>query len=247
MPSRLLPPATSLASLASSYGVWWLSLRCKSQAVCWGIKKGRECGLFYLFSIDTAKFDLTLALTIIPIMKSVLILYATREGQTEKVASQIASHLQASGASVQLVNAADSAATETLALSSFDQLVFGASMHAGGLENELVEYINRHARQIELSARSFFLVLLSAATKDPLLRAEWLEDAHQKMDEQLLVEFEDTEMIAGALKYSKYPLPLKWVMKRIAKKAGEGTDMSKDYEYTDWKQVERYAKRLSTL
>ncbi len=36
-------------------------------------------------------------------------------------------------------------------------------------------------------------------------------------------------------------------MKRTAKKAGEGTDISKDYEYTDCKQVERYAKRLSRL
>ena len=45
-------------------------------------------------------------------------------------------------------------------------------------------------------------------------------------------EFYATEMIAGALAYSKYPKPLKWVMQQIAKKAGEDTDTSQDYEYT---------------
>ena len=51
-------------------------------------------------------------------------------------------------------------------------------------------------------------------------------------------------MIAGALMYSKYALPIKWIMQRIAKKSGEDTDTSKDYEYTDWSQVQRYAANL---
>jgi menaquinone-dependent protoporphyrinogen oxidase len=55
------------------------------------------------------------------------------------------------------------------------------------------------------------------------------------------------EMIAGALMYSKYSLPLKWIMKRIAQKAGEGTDISKDYEYTDWKQVAQYSEKLMKI
>ena len=180
-------------------------------------------------------------------MACVLILYATREGQTEKVATQISKHLIKSGADVQLANAQDAATINKLDLSSFDLLVFGASMHAGGLEKELVEYINGNAVQIKRKARSFFLVLLSAATKDPSLRANWLVDAKRKMNEQLLVGFESTEMIAGALIYSKYTLPLKWIMKRIAMKAGEGTDTSKDDEYTDWKQVERYAQKLTKV
>jgi len=177
-------------------------------------------------------------------MKNILILYATREGQTEKVAARIATHLKKAGVNVQLINAQDKTVIEDIDLDAFDLLVFGASMHAGGLEQELVELINSHNEQIELKVRSFFLVLLSAATKDSKLRREWLEDARRKMDEQIQVQFQNVEMIAGALIYSKYSLPLKWIMKRIAKKAGEGTDISKDYEYTDWQQVEQYAKKL---
>jgi menaquinone-dependent protoporphyrinogen oxidase len=36
-------------------------------------------------------------------------------------------------------------------------------------------------------------------------------------------------------------------MRRIASEAGEETETSRDYEYTDWEQVERYAARLATL
>lgn len=177
-------------------------------------------------------------------MKNVLVVYATREGQTEKVARRIAECLQAGGASVQLVDVARPASVHGRSLESFDLLLFGASMHAGGLESELVHFINANAARIGTMSRSFFLVLLSAAAKDPRLRSEWLADARSKMNRQLAVEFEEVEMIAGALVYSKYPLPLKWLMRRIASKAGEDTDTSRDYEYTDWAQVDRYARRL---
>ena len=177
-------------------------------------------------------------------MKNILILYATREGQTEKIATQIFTHLIKAGASVQLTNAQDRMVTENIDLKAFDLLVFGASMHAGGVEQEMVTFINNHQEQIKQKIRSFFLVLLSAATKDSELRAKWLEDARKKMNEQIQVPFQDVEMIAGALMYSKYSLPLKWIMKGIAQKAGEGTDMSKDYEYTDWNQVAQYSEKL---
>lgn len=178
-------------------------------------------------------------------MKRVLVLYATRQGQTEKVAARIAAHLRELGDSVLLRNASDVAATDAVDLTEFDLLVFGASMHAGGLERELINCIERNREEIERHERSLFLVLLSAATMDPDLRARWLADARNRLDEQLAVTFDDVEMVAGALAYSKYPLPLKWLMQRIARKAGEATDTSRDYEYTDWQQVERYAQRLS--
>jgi len=177
-------------------------------------------------------------------MKRILILYATKEGQTEKVASQIAKHLENAGGFVQLVNVEDKQAITNIEFDAFDLLAFGASMHAGGLERELVNYINERREAIELKERSFFLVLLSAATKNSEVRETSLQDARRKMAEQLRTTFEDTEMIAGALMYSEYSLPMKWIMKRIAGKTGGDTDTSRNYEYTDWDQVKKYANRL---
>jgi menaquinone-dependent protoporphyrinogen oxidase len=180
-------------------------------------------------------------------MKKVLLLFASREGQTRKIATRIAEHLEEAGLDVDLVDAADRAATEAIDLESYALLVFGASLHAGGIAGDVKGFVHAHARQIQPHPKSFFLVSLSAATKDPEIRGEFLADARRKLDRQIDVTFEDTEMLAGALRYSKYPLPLKWLMRRIASEAGEETETSRDYEYTDWEQVERYAARLATL
>lgn len=177
-------------------------------------------------------------------MPRLLIIYATREGQTAKVAGRLAAHLEQAGAEVRTVCAADDAALAAVDLAAFDRLVFGASLHAGGLEPELVRFVNAHAQAIGRRPRSFFLVLLSAATRDPQLRETWLADARAKLASQVHVSFEHVEMIAGALRYSKYPPPLRWVMRRIAAKAGGDTDTSRDYEYTDWQQVAEYAAQL---
>src|SRR5690606_41877313 len=50
---------------------------------------------------------------------------------------------------------------------------------------------------------------------------------------------------AGALRYSAYNLLLRWVMRRIARKAAAhlpgATDTSRDHEYTDWAAVDAFA------
>lgn len=174
-----------------------------------------------------------------------LLVYATREGQTRKVALRIAQVMSDSGRAVTTVDAASRSELAKVDLSSFELLIFGASMHAGGLEREFVQFVRKHRESIELHPRSLFVVLLSAATRDPALRESALADARGKITEQLGYTFTDLEFIAGALTYSRYPAPLKWLMRRIARSAGGDTDTSKDYEYTDWQQVERYAERLA--
>lgn len=179
-------------------------------------------------------------------MSRVLIVFATREGQTAKIAARVASRIGAAGHAVELVDAADRAAAAAVDLKSFDLLVFGASMHAGGVEKELVELIQAHRSTIESLPRAFFLVLLSAATQDPALRERWLADARGKVAGQIPVRFDAMEMIAGTLAYSKYSWPMKLIMRRIARQAGQETDMRKDYEYTDWAQVDIFADRLAS-
>jgi menaquinone-dependent protoporphyrinogen oxidase len=76
--------------------------------------------------------------------------------------------------------------------------------------------------------------------------ARWVrKDVALILVARLSVGFDDVEMIAGALRYSKYSLPLKWIMRRIAASAGEKTQTFRDYEYTAWHQVEQYPMRLS--
>jgi menaquinone-dependent protoporphyrinogen oxidase len=46
--------------------------------------------------------------------------------------------------------------------------------------------------------------------------------------------------VAGALAYSQYNFLVRFVMKRIARRAGAPTDTSHDYEFTDWATLDRF-------
>jgi menaquinone-dependent protoporphyrinogen oxidase len=51
--------------------------------------------------------------------------------------------------------------------------------------------------------------------------------------------------VAGALMYSKYNFLLKWIMKRIARKAGFDGPATRDYEFTNWPAVDRFVAELA--
>jgi len=56
-----------------------------------------------------------------------------------------------------------------------------------------------------------------------------------------------TKRVAGALMYTRYNWLKRWVMKKIAGKAGGDTDTRRDYEYTDWSDVRAFAERFGEL
>jgi menaquinone-dependent protoporphyrinogen oxidase len=52
---------------------------------------------------------------------------------------------------------------------------------------------------------------------------------------------QQTATIAGALQYSKYGAFKRQLMRAFVALAGGDTDASRDYEYTDWDAVARFA------
>lgn len=177
-------------------------------------------------------------------MKKVLLVYASLEGQTEKIARVLRDHLVQAGSQVTLANVRRPAELAGLVPGDYDLLVFGASIHIGKIEKEMVAFINAHAGEIDGKHRSLFIVLMAAASRDPGRRAASLAHVKKTVAEQLRVPFDDVEMLAGALMYTQYGWLTKWIMKRIARKEGGSTDTSRDHEYTDWDQVAAYARRL---
>ena len=51
--------------------------------------------------------------------------------------------------------------------------------------------------------------------------------------------------VAGRLAYREYGFFIRWVMKRIAKKEGAPTDTSRDYELTNWGEVDALARDMA--
>jgi menaquinone-dependent protoporphyrinogen oxidase len=175
-------------------------------------------------------------------MSNVLIVYATNEGQTFKVAKRIADVLRAEGHSPQLLDAAHP--TGPVDFDRFQLAVVGAPIRAQGYPRSIVRFVREQRRFLERTGAAFFSVGLAIASRTSDGRAQTLAVVEEFI-ESTGWRPQRVELIAGALPYSKYNFLIRFVMQRIAAKEGGDTDTSRDYEYTDWNAVDRFAHELS--
>ena len=183
-------------------------------------------------------------------MKPIGVLYATREGQTRRIAERVAQDLRARRLDVECKNLRDDDAIHP---NDYAAVVLAASVHAGKHEGEMVKFVKKHRTELEQAPTAFLSVTLSEAGaemsgKAPEERARFSADVQRVIDkffEETGWRPERVKPVAGALMYSKYNPLVRFVVKRIAKKAGAATDTSRDYEYTDWCALDRFVEELT--
>jgi len=184
-------------------------------------------------------------------MKPVAVLYATREGQTRKIAGHIAEGLRKRGLRTVLSNVKDATGTD---LPSYSPAILAASVHAGRHEREMLRFVKLNRSELNELPTAFVSVTLSqAGVERPSASAEerkvFTAGVTGVADEFLYeTGWRPTHIkpVAGALLYTKYNPLMRFVMKRIAKKAGAETDTSRDYEYTDWAELDRFTGTLAS-
>lgn len=175
-------------------------------------------------------------------MAKVLILYGTTQGQAAKIAFRIGDELRGAGHRVDLFDSRK--IPRWVDLMEYDAFIGGASVHAGGFQRTLRKWVKTHSRALTSLHSGFFSVCLGILQPEDSVHRE-----EAKIVDDFLVATawkpQKTVIFAGALSYSKYNPLLKWWMRRISKKAGGDTDTTRDYEYTDWNAVSRFAKEFS--
>jgi menaquinone-dependent protoporphyrinogen oxidase len=175
-----------------------------------------------------------------------VVLYATREGQAERVAERVARDVRARHVEADVVNV--KGLRGHIDWTSYQRVFVIASVHAGRHEREIIAFATESRHELERLGAVFLSLTLSEAGAEissatPAQRDEAHRDALQMID----VFAADTGWtpalslpVAGALTYSKYNFLVKWIMKRIARKAGFEGDTSHDYEFTNWPAVDRF-------
>lgn len=162
-------------------------------------------------------------------MPSTLILYASVEGHTERIAQRVAEVLRSRGHSVDVAPAGSE-----LDFSRYAGVIIGASVHYGHHPAKLAKWLK--TARLAGHASAFFSVSLGAkgryATKF-LHKAGWRPQL--------------TAVFPGALQYSKYGPIKRRVVQAFAAIGGHDTDTSRDYDYTDWKAVDSFATAFSAM
>ncbi len=174
-------------------------------------------------------------------MATVLVVYATRDGQTRKIAERIATVLRVRRHAVELLDAARP--SRELDLGRFQAVFVGSPIHAQGYLRPVVRFVQEHRAALERVPTLFFSVGLAVLSKVSDGRAQTMEIV-DKLIATTGWRPGRIELVAGALPYTRYNFLVRFVMRRISKKEGGDTDTSRDYEYTDWSAVDRFALEL---
>jgi menaquinone-dependent protoporphyrinogen oxidase len=183
-------------------------------------------------------------------LKPIAVFYATREGHTHKIAERVADVLRKRGFEADVKNLRDK---DAINLSDYAGAILAASVHTGTHEPEMVAFVKQHRAELESMPSAFLSVTLSEVGAE---RANATAEEHARFvaDVQGMLNrfFEDTgwhprrvKPVAGALLYTKYNFLIRFVMRRIAKKAGAETDTSRDYEYTDWVALDHFVDEVA--
>lgn len=170
-------------------------------------------------------------------MPRVLILYATTEGQTARIAERIAQRLRDKGHTVETHRA--DAIPADVDPAAYDGVMLGASIHYGHHPGYLRTLVRRLRAALTSRPSAFFSVSLSASGSGA--RTETAQRYLETFLRQTDWHPPQTATFAGALQYSKYGIFKKPVMRLIARMVGNDTDTTRDYEYTDWDAVARFA------
>ena len=174
--------------------------------------------------------------------RRILIVYASHYGQTAKIAHFIADQLRETGDMVTLSRVED--IRRGMAPGQFNGAIVGASINMGKHQRSIVRFVRENREVLERIPTAFFSVSGAACSPD---------DATRATARQYIANFlrdtgwhpGTTESVAGAMPYTKYSPLMRWIVGRISRKEGGPVDTSRDYEFTDWKQVRRFAERFA--
>lgn len=182
------------------------------------------------------------------------IFYATREGQSAKIAKYLANSLSKQNIEVAVSDVKTFKTNPNL--SSTDGAILIASLHIKKHEPEMVEFIKRNRDQLNKLPNAFLSVSMSQTTVEDPARPAALRQQAKNEIAQVLETFckqtgwwpQTTVPVAGALLYTKYNFLIRWVMKRISRANAGPLDTSRDYEFTNWSKLDEFiAGFASTL
>ncbi len=170
-------------------------------------------------------------------MSNVLVLYATVEGQSRKIAEHICDHTVRLCRSARVVDAAHLPAS--LNLADFDAVIIVASVHMGRHHQAAAHFVRSNAEALQRMPGALVSVSLHAVG----LEASDVEEAREYVD----LFAGDTGWIphavhyaAGALRFTRYDFFKRWMLRRIAAERGLDANKGEDIEFTDWHALDTF-------
>ncbi len=174
--------------------------------------------------------------------EKILLAYSTTDGHTLRICERMALVQQALGAQATISLLTE---VEASMLSQFDRIVVGASIRYGKHQAHVAQFIDRHQALLESRPSAFFSVNIVARKPNknqPETNPYLLKFLRQiNWKPQLLGVF------AGKLDYPRYGFLDRQMIRFIMLITHGPTDPRAVVEFTNWEQVERFARQVCAL
>ena len=176
------------------------------------------------------------------LVKKILIIYSSTDGQTRKISESMQQTLQAENVIVKLVSISTVCADN---LKQSDVVVIGASVRYGKHKKEVFEFVLQHKALLTRIPTAFFSVSLIARKsnrdtpetnpyiKKFMVAADWTPTL--------------SAVFAGKLNYPKYGFLDRLMIRLIMYLTNGPTDPNVVKEYTDWSKVTDFSQLISKI
>ena len=174
-------------------------------------------------------------------MKRVLIVYATVEGHTRKIAAFLAKEADKLGFLAVLHNAAEDAAR--VHPTNFEKVIVLSPVHMDKHHSAIEQFLADEAPSLRDDNSALLSVSVSAAgeAEDRYLAWEYTRTLLASLSWRPAY----VEIVPGALKPTENDFFKRWAMRRLAHKKRVPIKGG-DYEYTDWQELSRFINRFLT-
>jgi len=167
----------------------------------------------------------------------ILVIHGSFDGQARRIAERIAQVMERGRHEVRTVAVQEGLVGRDIVWS--DAVVVGGAIRYGRHMPALENVVRENRTLLAQRPSAFFSVCMSAAGPNakPATALGYIDGFITRTGWQpgRIASF------AGALPWSKYNPFIRLMMRIIVRMAGGDTDTSRDYEYTDWAAVERFA------
>ena len=169
-----------------------------------------------------------------------LIAYSTTDGHTLEICERIAHIVRGEGHDVDLCELEQLSSPR---LEACDRVVIGASIRYGHHRPTVAAFIARHQAALDARPNAFFSV--NAVGRKPHKRQADTNPYVRKFLRQISWQPQQVEIFGGRIDYPRYGFLDRNIIRLIMWMTGGPTDPHSVTDFTEWAQVEAFARRLA--
>ncbi len=175
-------------------------------------------------------------------MSHILLIYSTTDGHTPRICERMRQLMVQQGQTATVVPLTQA---DALDLSGFDKIVIGASIRYGKHQPQVAQFIDRHQTLLESKANAFFTVNIVA--RKPEKNQPDSNPYLIKFLRQISWKPKLLGVFAGKLDYPSYRFFDRLMIRFIMLLTDGPTDPKSVIEFTDWRQVEAFARKVCEM